>query len=316
MTRPSSLVARARPRSLLSRGAPHPRDGQALEAASRRPDPPALIPGVARTTHLAHDDRPVAIRVEGLADQSERAREPGLLSSHPARALPEAGRMLLEAHHDLPVTRNRVRPAGPAGHRAPQVHHAGRLFPAEGAGDVAAVPPQAHHDLPVRARLNRGTEVGIARLGIGGDRSQEPPVRPALPDAGLLHLVGIEDFAHDRVAVAARRQRLDSANEDDSARRQPVESATRGQAAHDGEIARDAGGQHLVWQLDEQRLVGRLYGRRHRECGQRQEKPGCLIHRLLPTSRGVCRLVPFDGPLSRLDRTLGHMPCRPEVSGA
>ena len=89
--------------------------------------------------------------------------------------------MLLEAHDDLPVARNPVRPAGPAGNGAPQVHHAGRLLPAEGAGDAAAVPRQAHHDLAVGARLDRGAESRGRTAGHWGRSipGAASPCRPA-----------------------------------------------------------------------------------------------------------------------------------------
>src|SRR6185436_5747827 len=133
-----AVVARglgAADEAALDRG-PESRDGQALQAVLLGPHPPALIQGVAGPAHLTHGERPVVVRGERLADEAERAREQRLLSTHPSSALPEAGGVLLEAHHDLAVARDPVRATGPARDGAAEAHHPGGFFPAEGARDV------------------------------------------------------------------------------------------------------------------------------------------------------------------------------------
>ena len=136
---------------------------EASQAVLLRPHPGALKRRIAgscrgRIADPADDDRAVEVRGLRRSHQATGPREQGLLAAHPLCALGEAGRGLLVAHHDVAVSRNAVGATGPSGHGAPEVHHAGRVFPPEGVREIAPIPPEADHDVSIAARVARAAE--------------------------------------------------------------------------------------------------------------------------------------------------------------
>ena len=163
--------------------------------------------------------------------------------------------MFLPADHDPPIARDAVRAARATRHRRSQIDHAGRLFPAEGAREVTAIPRQADDDLAISAGIVGAAQQIVAGHGVRHDRSENLPFGASQPDSGLTDPL-IECRPDDRLTVAADGRSILASDEHHARRGHPVEPAAVAETADDHRSVRaHVARQRSIRQRDHHRLI-------------------------------------------------------------